>query len=154
MATTTSNFVSQFKLHQGRIDCPKQYAYVNKGTNGLRSFNCVDMLQLKNQKPFNIVPSSNRGTMTKTYAVSKPVMCVSVGMSLVFVSAEVAPWSKTGGLGDVLGGLPPVMAVSTFSVLGIMCKLLVNVRSRIFIIDVMLPMFLVLGYNRLMDTVL
>ena len=24
------------------------------------------------------------------------------GMKLVFVSAEVAPWSKTGGLGDVL----------------------------------------------------
>nr|P84633.1 RecName: Full=Granule-bound starch synthase 1, chloroplastic/amyloplastic; AltName: Full=Granule-bound starch synthase I; Short=GBSS-I [Fagopyrum esculentum] len=24
------------------------------------------------------------------------------GMNLVFVGAEVAPWSKTGGLGDVL----------------------------------------------------
>ncbi|THU63785.1 hypothetical protein C4D60_Mb01t19500 [Musa balbisiana] len=31
-------------------------------------------------------------------------------MNLVFVGAEVAPWSKTGGLGDVLGGLPPAMA--------------------------------------------
>ncbi|KAL9269369.1 Granule-bound starch synthase 1, chloroplastic/amyloplastic-like protein [Drosera capensis] len=34
----------------------------------------------------------------------------SPGMSLIFVGAEVAPWSKTGGLGDVLGGLPPAMA--------------------------------------------
>ena len=34
------------------------------------------------------------------------------GMNLVFVGAEVGPWSKTGGLGDVLGGLPPAMAVS------------------------------------------
>jgi Starch synthase catalytic domain len=25
-------------------------------------------------------------------------------MSVVFVSAEVGPWSKTGGLGDVTGG--------------------------------------------------
>ncbi|WCJ26657.1 Granule-bound starch synthase 1 chloroplastic/amyloplastic [Euphorbia peplus] len=32
------------------------------------------------------------------------------GMNLVFIGAEVGPWSKTGGLGDVLGGLPPAMA--------------------------------------------
>ncbi|KAK7344106.1 hypothetical protein VNO77_13376 [Canavalia gladiata] len=32
------------------------------------------------------------------------------GMKLIFVGTEVAPWSKTGGLGDVLGGLPPALA--------------------------------------------
>merc|ERR1719399_57382 len=31
-------------------------------------------------------------------------------MNLVFVAAEVAPWSKTGGLGDVMGGLPVELA--------------------------------------------
>nr|AKQ98499.1 Waxy protein [Triticum aestivum subsp. sphaerococcum] len=36
----------------------------------------------------------------------------SAGMNLVFVGAEMAPWSKTGGLGDVLGGLPPAMAAN------------------------------------------
>ncbi|KAF6154641.1 hypothetical protein GIB67_000525, partial [Kingdonia uniflora] len=34
------------------------------------------------------------------------------GMNLVFVGAEVGPWSKTGGLGNVLGGLPPAMAAN------------------------------------------
>ncbi|KAG8069500.1 hypothetical protein GUJ93_ZPchr0006g41416 [Zizania palustris] len=34
------------------------------------------------------------------------------GMNVVFVGAEMAPWSKTGGLGDVLGGLPPAMAAN------------------------------------------
>lgn len=43
------------------------------------------------------------------------VVCATgAGMNVVFVGAEMAPWSKTGGLGDVLGGLPPAMAVSPF----------------------------------------
>lgn len=40
------------------------------------------------------------------------VVVCGIGMNVVFVAAEVAPWSKTGGLGDVLGGLPAAMAVN------------------------------------------
>ena len=31
-------------------------------------------------------------------------------MNIAVVSAEVAPWSKTGGLGDVCGALPRALA--------------------------------------------
>nr|UYI00183.1 GBSSI [Hordeum vulgare]BDR29168.1 granule-bound starch synthase [Hordeum vulgare]BDR29170.1 granule-bound starch synthase [Hordeum vulgare] len=44
--------------------------------------------------------------------LSVVVSATGSGMNLVFVGAEMAPWSKTGGLGDVLGGLPPAMAAN------------------------------------------
>lgn len=31
-------------------------------------------------------------------------------LQLVFVTTEVSPWSKVGGLGDVLGALPVALA--------------------------------------------
>ena len=31
-------------------------------------------------------------------------------MEILFVSSEVAPWSKTGGLADVAGALPRALA--------------------------------------------
>jgi len=40
----------------------------------------------------------------------------SAGTPLVFVTAEVSPWSKTGGLGDVCGALPAALAARGHSV--------------------------------------
>jgi len=44
------------------------------------------------------------------YAARKPPPATTNPLDIVFVSAEVAPWSKTGGLGDVMGALPQAMA--------------------------------------------
>jgi hypothetical protein len=50
----------------------------------------------------------------KCFALAQPTLVQTVKtakpMNVVFVAAEVSPWSKTGGLGDVLGGLPIELA--------------------------------------------
>ncbi|KAF8061313.1 SS1 [Scenedesmus sp. PABB004] len=45
-----------------------------------------------------------------TKAPARTVSQAATARNLVFVTSEVAPWSKTGGLGDVLGSLPQALA--------------------------------------------
>jgi starch synthase len=54
-------------------------------------------------------------------------------MEILFVSSEVAPWSKTGGLGDVAGALPRALAARGHSVS--------VVSPRYYTIDVRAPGF-------------
>ncbi|XP_061996061.1 granule-bound starch synthase 1, chloroplastic/amyloplastic-like [Rosa rugosa] len=68
--------------------------------NGLRALNVVKAKSIAMRK-----------LNTRSSKRSGAIVCGS-GMNLVFVGAEVGPWSKTGGLGDVLGGLPPAMAAN------------------------------------------
>ncbi|KAL0002402.1 hypothetical protein SO802_016183 [Lithocarpus litseifolius] len=80
--------------------------------NGLRSLNKVDELVHVR----TMAKLTNRQTRSKTFKsgnawTSRTIVCGS-GMNLIFVGTEVGPWSKTGGLGDVLGGLPPAMAAN------------------------------------------
>ena len=66
----------------------------------------------------NIAKSHNRNAIPQ--AVAKPTSATTSSpssepatknpLNIVFVAAEVAPWSKTGGLADVTGSLPVELA--------------------------------------------
>ncbi|KAF5939621.1 hypothetical protein HYC85_023880 [Camellia sinensis] len=87
--------------------------------NGLRSLNKLDMLQMKkNAKAIAKHASNKNGPKTENDRPSSAIIYGS-GMNIVFVGAEVGPWSKTRGLGDVLGGLPPAMAANKKDVVGL-----------------------------------
>ncbi|CAL9146242.1 unnamed protein product [Musa hybrid cultivar] len=84
---------------------------------GLRSRNVVDLIQMPSNAKV-ISRKTVRGTQNPSRRPWAVVIC-GKGMNIVFVGAEMAPWSKTGGLGDVLGGLPPAMAANGHRVMTI-----------------------------------
>ncbi|XP_031250961.1 granule-bound starch synthase 1, chloroplastic/amyloplastic-like [Pistacia vera] len=77
--------------------------------NGLRCLNKEDQLYIKTKAKVNSMQAERKRFRTEKERTKGPIVCGS-GMNLVFLGTEVAPWSKTGGLGDVHGGLPPAMA--------------------------------------------
>ncbi|XP_029119652.1 granule-bound starch synthase 1b, chloroplastic/amyloplastic isoform X2 [Elaeis guineensis] len=86
--------------------------------NGLRSLNKMDSLGLPTKTRITLTQAKRRGFCHKNCRPWGVIIC-GIGMNLVFVGTEVAPWSKTGGLGDVLGGLPPAMAANGHRVMTI-----------------------------------
>lgn len=77
--------------------------------NGLRAVNKVDMLQSRTNTKVTAKKSSKQVSGTELERPSGTIVC-GKGMNVILVGTEVGPWSKTGGLGDVLGGLPPALA--------------------------------------------
>ncbi|MBA0616081.1 hypothetical protein Godav_016159 [Gossypium davidsonii] len=112
MATVTaSHFVSRISHGAETKANLSQTGLRNQSMthNGLRFLNKVDRLQVRtNAKAVarNAVKDEHPIANDK---LSGKIIC-GTGMNIIFVGAEVGPWSKTGGLGDVLGGLPPAMA--------------------------------------------
>ncbi|KAI4371912.1 hypothetical protein MLD38_010208 [Melastoma candidum] len=112
-SVTAAHFVSRSSQLSGHVgsstEAKSNFSQISLRKCGLRSVNKLDMLHsgaLTKAASGKVV---RKPKSTGTDGLAVKIVC-SGGMPLIFVGTEVAPWSKTGGLGDVLGGLPPALA--------------------------------------------
>ncbi|KAH9731251.1 Granule-bound starch synthase 1 /amyloplastic [Citrus sinensis] len=121
-AVAASSFVSRSYGHEvasGLNSKASQMKFRCMKHSGLRSLNIIDELQVKTMaSKLATSRQAGRNGFRSQNGPSLMIVC-GVGLNILFVGTEVAPWSKTGGLGDVLGGLPPALAANGHRVMTI-----------------------------------
>ncbi|KAJ8768393.1 hypothetical protein K2173_021546 [Erythroxylum novogranatense] len=125
MATVTA---SHFLSRSSHVNCHGSETKTNLARfglisqsmthSGLRTLNMVDRLQMKSSAKSLSRKAAKKAHATDSNMRSGTIIC-GQGMRLIFVAAEVSEWSKTGGLGDVMGGLPPAMAARGHRVMSV-----------------------------------
>ncbi|MED6181934.1 hypothetical protein PIB30_024122 [Stylosanthes scabra] len=116
MMTASSNLVSRSSSYVSHGPIELRSLKHTNNHNGLRILNQVDEIPNRTQIKVSAAKSRREGLQSKR---GKPKGIIICGMNLIFVGTEVGPWSKTGGLGDVLGGLPPALAANGHRVMTI-----------------------------------
>lgn len=90
-------------LHTGTYNVSTRRSYVNRRTNRKTYLKQPGVIL---KTPNLLVREVTRSAASVAPLTKNTALVTTSGLNLVFISAEVTPWSKTGGLGDVIGGLP------------------------------------------------
>lgn len=117
--TASSNLVSRSSHANVRPTVSSESKVAPVGLRFLKQTNTHNGLRISNQVDKLLDRTSVKANAKKAQSKDVRPSGIICGMNLIFVGTEVGPWSKTGGLGDVLGGLPPALAVSLVYILAL-----------------------------------